>query len=86
MEALPTIKDVAKRANVSISTVSHVINQTKHVNPDTALRVREAVKELNYKTNIFAKNLKSQSTRQIGVVVTDICGLFFPYVIKEICR
>lgn len=86
VEALPTIKDVAKRANVSISTVSHVINQTKHVNPDTALRVREAVKELNYKTNIFAKNLKSQSTRQIGVVVTDICGLFFPYVIKEICR
>ena len=83
---MATIKDVARKANVSISTVSHVINQTKHVNPDTAQRVKEAIKELNYKTNIFAKNLKSQSTKQIGVLVTDICGLFFPYVIKEICR
>ncbi len=86
VETLATIKDVARKANVSISTVSHVINQTKHVNPDTAQRVKEAIKELNYKTNIFAKNLKSQSTKQIGVLVTDICGLFFPYVIKEICR
>lgn len=83
---MATIKDVAKRAQVSISTVSHVINHTKNVNSDTAQRVEQAIKELNYKTNIFAKNLKSQETKQIGVVVLDMCGLFFPYVIKEICR
>lgn len=83
---MATIKDVAKRANVSISTVSHVINHTKNVSQETTLRVEQAIKDLNYKTNIFAKNLKSQSTRQIGVVVLDMCGLFFPYVIKEVFR
>ncbi|NBK93177.1 LacI family transcriptional regulator [bacterium 1XD21-13] len=83
---MATIKDVAKKARVSISTVSHVVNHTKNVSPDTALRVEQAIKELNYKTNIFAKNLKSQKTKQIGVVVLDMCGMFFPYVIKEICR
>ncbi len=83
---MATIKDVARKAKVSISTVSHVVNHTKNVSPDTAQRVEQAIKELNYKTNIFAKNLKSQKTRQIGVIVLDMCGMFFPYVIKEICR
>ena len=83
---MATIKDVAKRANVSISTVSHVINHTKRVSEDKRIRVEQAIKELNYKTNIFAKNLKSQSTRQIGMIVVDMCGLFFPYVMKEICH
>lgn len=83
---MATIKDVAKRANVSISTVSHVINGTKKVSADTALRVEKAINELHYKTNVFARNLKNQSTRQIGVIVVDMCGLFFPYVIKEICH
>ena len=79
-----TIKDVARKAGVSISTVSHVINGTKHVNEDTAAKVRKAIDELNYKTNVFAKNLKSQRTRRIGVVVLDMCGLFFPYVTRKI--
>ena len=81
-----TIKDVARRAGVSISTVSHVINGTKHVSDETADKVNRAIKELNYKTNIFAKNLKSQETKRIGVVVLDMCGLFFPYVTREIFR
>lgn len=83
---MATIKDVAKKANVSISTVSHVINQTKGVKKETKDRVNQAIHELNYKTNIFAKNLKSQSTRHIGVIVLDTCGLFFPYVLKEILK
>ena len=81
---MTTIKDVAKKANVSISTVSHVINNTKHVKKSTKDRVNDAISELNYKTNIFAKNLKSQSTKHIGVILIDACGLFFPYVLKEI--
>ncbi len=44
---MATIKDVAKKARVSISTVSHVVNHTKNVSPDTALRVEQAIKELN---------------------------------------
>ena len=70
---MATIKDVAKKARVSISTVSHVVNHTKNVSPDTALRVEQAIKELNYKTNIIEKNLKSQKTKQICVVVIDMC-------------
>lgn len=81
-----TIKDVAKLADVSISTVSHVINHTKHVQEDTRLRVQQAIDSLGYKTNIFAKNLKSQKSNRIGLIVLDMCGLFFPYVTKEICR
>lgn len=81
---MATIKDVAKKANVSISTVSHVINNTKNVRKETKERINNAIKELNYQTNIFAKNLKSQSTKHIGVILSDVCGLFFPYVLKEI--
>lgn len=79
-----TIKDVAREAGVSISTVSHVINGTKHVNNDTAAKVRTAIQKLNYKTNVFARNLKSQATKRIGVIVLDMKGLFFPYVTQEI--
>ncbi len=83
---MATIKDVAKRAQVSISTVSHVINHTKHVSEETVERVEQAIKDLNYKTNIFAKNLKSQQTKKIGVVLHDVCGMFFPYIIREISK
>ena len=63
-----TIKDVARKAGVSISTVSHVINGTKHVSDETADKVNRAIKELNYKTNIFAK-IKAMKTCLISALV-----------------
>lgn len=79
---LVSIKDVARRAGVSISTVSNVVNQTKFVSEELTKRVRIAVQELNYHPDPVAKSMKSRHSRTIGVIATDICGLFYPYVIK----
>ena len=79
---LVSIKDVAKRAGVSISTVSNVVNQSKFVSEELTKRVRIAVQELSYHPDPVAKSMKSRHSRTIGVIATDICGLFYPYVIK----
>lgn len=79
---MPGIKDVAKRAGVSISTVSNVLNNSKFVTEELQQRVRIAVDELNYHPDPVAKNMKSKHSRLIGVIATDICGLFYPYVLK----
>ena len=59
----PSIKDVAREAGVSISTVSSVVNKTKFVKEDRQKRVLKAVKKLNYKPNIIARGLRTRSTR-----------------------
>lgn len=79
-----TIHDVAKMANVSMSTVSHVINGTRNVNEDTAQRVRKAIDKTGYIPNVVARSLKQSSTRTIGVVITDIRNQFFVDVIHAI--
>ena len=79
-----TIKDVAEKAGVSISTVSNVLNQTKYVSPDLQKKVYQAVDELNYVRDSVASNMKRGYTKTIGVITSDICGLFYPYVVKGI--
>jgi LacI family transcriptional regulator len=54
---LVTIADVAKRANVSMMTVSRVINRSGHVSEKTRARVQEAIDQLNYRPNMLAKGL-----------------------------
>jgi DNA-binding LacI/PurR family transcriptional regulator len=78
-----TIHDVARRAGVSISTVSNVINKNKYVSEDLARRVNAAVEELEYIANPIAQKMKFKHTKTIGVIMSDICGLFFPYIIKS---
>lgn len=79
-----TISDVSKIANVSMSTVSHVINGTRRVSEETARRVNEAIEKTGYIPNFVAKSLKQSSTRTIGLVVTDIRNQFFVDVIHAI--
>lgn len=79
-----SIKDVAKRAGVSISTVSHTLNGTKYVSAGLAKKVLAAVEELNYEVDPIARNMKNQHSQTIGVITVDICGLFYPYVVKGI--
>lgn len=81
---MPTIKDVAKKANVAISTVSNVINGTKFVSDDVKKRVEDAILELGYSTNYVARSMKNKRTMRLGFVALDMCGLFFPYVLKEV--
>ena len=78
------IKDVAKRAGVSISTVSNVLNKSKYVSPELARRVEMAVEELSYEANPIARSMKNNKTGTIGVITEDICGVFYPYVVKGI--
>ncbi len=66
------IKDVAQEANVSIATVSRVINNIPLVNEETRLRVLAAIKKTGYKPNAVARSLKLQKSNTIGVIVNDI--------------
>ncbi len=72
-----SMKDVAKRADVSISTVSHVINNTRKVNPETKEKVLQAIRDLEYNVNPVARTLRSGSSKMIGVVVSNLSNSFF---------
>lgn len=80
----PTISDVAKRAGVSIATVSRVINGKTPVVPETADRVRAAINELQFIPRPAARTLASRKTNTIGLVFSEIRGAFFPQLLKGI--
>ena len=68
---MATIKDVAKRANVSTTTVSHVINKTRFVAEETRNAVWAAIKELHYSPSAVARSLKVNHTKSIGLLATS---------------
>lgn len=78
------IKEVAKRAGVSISTVSNVLNKSKYVSPELRKRVEEAVEALSYEVDPIARSMKKNRTGTIGVITEDICGVFYPYIVRGI--
>ncbi len=67
-----TLKDVAERAGVSVATVSYCITGKKSVKPETLLKVREAISELNYIPNYSARNLKNSVSDEIGVILPNL--------------
>ena len=68
---MATIYDVAKRAGVSIATVSAVLNKTAYVSPELVKKVKLAVDELDYTINHLAHSLQTRSTRTIGMLIPD---------------
>jgi LacI family transcriptional regulator, galactose operon repressor len=74
---MATIREVAEHAQVSVATVSHVMNQTRFVDPETQERVRQAIKELGYRPNLLARSLRRRETRTIGLLVPDNANPFF---------
>lgn len=82
--ATVTIKDVAKHAEVSIATVSRVINKNYYVSPETSEKVLQAIDKLNYYPNSVARSLKSNSTLTIGFLVSDISNGYFISVIRAV--
>ncbi len=72
-----SIKEVAHLAQVSIATVSYVLNGTKKVRPETEKRVLDAVKKLHYQVNPLARNLRKGESKVIGFVVSDFSNFFF---------
>ena len=79
-----TIKDVAEKAGVSISTVSNALTGKRVVSEPLKARVFDAVKELRYVPDAVASNMKRGYTKTIGVIIADITGLFYPYILKGI--
>lgn len=77
-----TIKDIAKHANVSVATVSYVLNNTRFVSPERKERVLQSIKELNYVPNAVARGLRSKSTKTLGLVLSDITNPFYPKLAK----
>jgi LacI family transcriptional regulator len=80
----PTIADVARYAEVSIATVSRVLNGTTPVQAAKANRVRLAVDELQFVPRHAARVLASKRTNTIGLVLSEISGGFFPPMLKGI--
>ncbi len=79
-----TITDVAQRAGVSKSTVSHVINETRFVEVDTRLKVLQAIGELGYRPSGIARSLVSQRTRTAGLLISDVGNPFYHEVIMGV--
>ena len=73
----PTIQDVARRADVSAGTVSHVMNGTAPISDQTKRRVRQAISELGYNRNENARALRTADSKIIGVVLQDISSEFY---------
>lgn len=69
---MTTIKDVARAAGVSTTTVSRVINNRKYISPEVRRRVETEIRRLGYRVNLTARNLVEQSSSVVGVVVADV--------------
>lgn len=83
-EKLATLKDVAKLANVDVSTVSRALNNTSYVHPETKKKIYKAVEQLSYKPNLLAKGLRQGKRHSIGVVMPSINLSVFGEVVQGI--
>jgi LacI family transcriptional regulator len=81
---MPTIREVADRAGVSPTTVSHVINNTRFVSEDVRRSVQAAMDELGYAPNALARSLRRGETHTIGLVLPDSANPFFAEVGRAI--
>lgn len=79
---MATMRQVAERAGVSITTVSHVVNQTRFVSEELVTRVRNAIEELSYQPDQRARSLRVGKSETIAMMVTDIVNPFFPAVVR----
>jgi DNA-binding LacI/PurR family transcriptional regulator len=79
---MPTIKEVADLAGVSVGTVSHVVSGAVPVSEPLRLKVEQAIRELDYHPNHVARSLKTSRTRTLGIIVPDMTISFYPLVIR----
>lgn len=80
-----TIKDVARRAGVSVTTVSRVLNNSPHpISPETRRKVLEAVAELGFCPNAAARSLQLNETRTIGLMLPDVANPYYSGIVRGI--
>jgi len=80
----PTIKDVAKLAGVSATTVSHVINNTRFVSEELRQKVVKAIEELGYRPNFVGRSLRHGKSYSIALLISNITNPFFPQVARGV--
>jgi len=78
------MRQIAEQADVSIGTVSHVINGTAAVRPKLRDRVAEAIRSLGYQPSALARGLRRNRTNMLGMVIPDITNPFFPSVVRGV--
>ena len=81
-----TIKDIARECNVSIATVSNVLNGKNKACEETRDKIIETVTKYGYKPNRVAKSLRSKKTGVIGIVVEDLSQFTIPNIVEGITR
>ena len=79
-----TIKDIAHHAQVSIATVSYVINQSRPVSAELTERVLQAIDDLGYYPDDIARSMRGQRTRMIGLIVPDSANPFFAEIARGV--
>ncbi|MCA0453877.1 MAG: LacI family transcriptional regulator [Chloroflexi bacterium] len=81
---MTNIKEVAKHAGVSITTVSHVLNHPERVSKEMQKRVLQAIDDLKYQPTPHAQSLRTGRTNLVGLLIPDICNPFYPELVKVI--
>lgn len=79
---MATLKDVALEARVSVTTVSHVVNATRHVSPAVRERVELAIRALGYVPNAMARSLKSNTTSTLGMLIPNCSNPYFAEIVR----
>ena len=79
-----SIKEIAKMANVSVATVSRVINNNGRFSKETKEKVEALIKEHGYTTNIAAKSLRTSKSKTIGLIVPNIDNEWFSHLAIEV--
>lgn len=81
---MATIKDVAKKAGLSVSTVSRYLNDHPYISDEKKKRIKDAMDELNYSPSMVATQLRSKKGTMIGILVSRITNPFFSYLVDSI--
>ena len=81
-----SLKDIAKMCNVSPSTVSNVLNGKSSMSDEVKQRVLEAVRETGYQPNYYARNMRTNKSGTIGIIVEDLCQFSSPFIVEMILK
>ncbi len=81
---MATIKEIARACNVSVATVSNILNHKPGASDETRKMVMKKIKEMNYTPNTVARNLKTKNSRSIGVIVEDMTIFSIPDIVDGI--
>lgn len=79
-----TIKDIAEMADVSVATVSRVINNNGRFSPETQKKIKKIIAETGYTTDLAAKGLRTKKAQLIGIVVPDITNPYFSLLVQNL--